>query len=94
MANGCSSSIRKLLSSGKGTRSDSCARTAKFGTLEWSCTLIDRGGWYCQSIGDLTEKSGDAYVLLDVWAKDVGFLGVFSNWPAAVTYYASCMKLR
>jgi glycerophosphoryl diester phosphodiesterase len=27
-------------------------------------------------------------------AQDVGVLGVFSDWAAAVTYYANCMGLR
>ena len=25
---------------------------------------------------------------------DVGILGIFSDWPATVTYYANCMGLR
>ena len=32
-------------------------------------------------------------VMLDVLARDVGVRGVFSDWPATVTYYASCMGL-
>ena len=31
--------------------------------------------------------------LLDVLAQDVGVKGVFSDWPATVTYYANCMGL-
>jgi glycerophosphoryl diester phosphodiesterase len=30
--------------------------------------------------------------VLDVLAKEVGILGVFSDWAAPVTYYANCMK--
>jgi glycerophosphoryl diester phosphodiesterase len=26
-----------------------------------------------------------------VLAKDVGILGIFSDWPATVTYYANCV---
>jgi len=63
-------------------------------TLERSGTLTDGGGWYYQSISDAIDNSGDTYVLLDVLAKDVGVLGVFSDWPATVSYYASCMKLK
>ena len=62
-------------------------------TLERSGTLTDGGGWYYQTISDVTEKSGDTYTLLDVLAKDVGVFGVFSDWPATVTYYANCMQL-
>ena len=34
------------------------------------------------------------YKALDVLAKDVKILGIFSDWPATVTYYANCMKLK
>ena len=32
--------------------------------------------------------------LLDVLAKDVKIRGIFSDWPATVTYYANCMGLE
>jgi len=32
-------------------------------------------------------------VTLDVLAQQVGIEGIFSDWPATVTYYASCMGL-
>jgi glycerophosphoryl diester phosphodiesterase len=63
-------------------------------TLERSGTLTNGGGWYYQTINDLIDGSGDTYELLDVLAKDVGVIGVFSDWPATVTYYASCMRLE
>jgi glycerophosphoryl diester phosphodiesterase len=62
-------------------------------TLERSGTLTDGGGWYYQTVSEVTNNSGDSYELLHVLAKDVGVIGVFSDWPATVTYYASCMKL-
>lgn len=31
---------------------------------------------------------------LDVLARRVGILGIFSDWPATVTYYANCMNLK
>ena len=31
------------------------------------------------------------YKVLDVLARQVGILGIFSDWPATVTYYANCM---
>ncbi len=31
--------------------------------------------------------------LLHVLAQDVGVVGVFSDWPATVTYYANCYGL-
>ena len=30
-------------------------------------------------------------VTLDVLAKQVGILGIFSDWSATLTYYANCM---
>ncbi|MBO1897428.1 glycerophosphodiester phosphodiesterase [Shewanella sp. BF02_Schw] len=51
------------------------------------------GGWYYQSIADVIDNEGDTFELLDVLAKDVGVIGVFSDWPATVTYYANCMNM-
>lgn len=41
--------------------------------------------------GVAVKKDSDMYKALDVLAKDVGILGIFSDWPATVTYYANCM---
>jgi glycerophosphoryl diester phosphodiesterase len=62
-------------------------------TLERSGPLANGGGWYFQSIKDVTDNDGVYYELLDVLAQDVGVKGVFSDWPATVTYYANCMGL-
>ncbi|GGX47124.1 glycerophosphoryl diester phosphodiesterase [Tateyamaria omphalii] len=62
-------------------------------TLERSGPLGNGGGWYFQSIADATTHDGVYYELLDVLAQDVGVVGVFSDWPATVTYYANCMGL-
>ncbi len=62
-------------------------------TLERSGPLITGGGWYYQSIRDATNSDGILYELLHVLATDVGVEGVFSDWPATVSYYASCMNL-
>lgn len=63
-------------------------------SLERSGTLADGGGWYYQSITNAIKNEADVLVLLDVLAKDVGVVGVFSDWPATVTYYANCMGLK
>ena len=62
-------------------------------TLERSGLLINGGGWYYTGIEDAIDNEGDAFELLDVLAKDVGVKGVFSDWPATVTYYANCMNI-
>jgi glycerophosphoryl diester phosphodiesterase len=63
-------------------------------TLERSGFLKDGGGFYYQTVTDVIDNDGDAYVALDVLAQDVGILGIFSDWPATVTYYANCMGLK
>jgi len=40
------------------------------------------------------KKDADMYLALDVLARDVGILGIFSDWPATVTYYANCFGLE
>lgn len=63
-------------------------------TLERSGTLTDGGGFYYQTIAPVIKKSGDTMELLDVLARGVGILGLFSDWPGTVTYYANCMGLK
>lgn len=62
-------------------------------TLERSGPLATGGGYYYQSVTPLINNDGDTFVMLDVLARQVGVLGVFSDWPATVTYYANCMGL-
>jgi glycerophosphoryl diester phosphodiesterase len=45
-------------------------------------------------VSDAIDNDGDTFTVLDVLARDVGVLGVFSDWPATVTYYANCMGLK
>jgi len=62
-------------------------------TLERSGLLKDGGGWYYQSVTPAINNDGDKLEVLDVLAKDVGIRGIFSDWPATVTYYANCKGL-
>lgn len=63
-------------------------------TIERSPPLVTGGGWYYQSIEAVTDSDGVLYELLDVLAMEVGIEGIFSDWPATVTYYANCMGLE
>jgi glycerophosphoryl diester phosphodiesterase len=63
-------------------------------TLERSGPLATGGGYYYQSVAGAVDNDGDTYTVLDVLARDVGVIGVFSDWPATVTYYANCMGLE
>ena len=62
-------------------------------SLERSGPLTTGGGYYYSSIADAINNDGDMYHLIDVLAQDVGVIGIFSDWPATVTYYANCMNL-
>ena len=73
-------------------------------TMERSGLLVNGGGWYFQTVNGLNpnpvnpepgviNNEGDMVDVLDVLAQDVGVIGVFSDWPAMITYYANCMDL-
>nr|WP_267140382.1 glycerophosphodiester phosphodiesterase family protein [Anianabacter salinae] len=62
-------------------------------TLERSGPLATGGGWYFHTVTDAIDNDGDYFEILDVLAQDVGVIGVFSDWPATVTYYANCKGL-
>ena len=62
-------------------------------SLERSGPLAEGGGWYFQSVNDAIDSDGDYLRVLDVLAQDVGIVGMFSDWPATVTFYANCMDL-
>ena len=54
---------------------------------------VDGGGYYYQYVANVTNNDGDMYKVLDVLAHQVKILGMFSDWPATVTYYANCFGL-
>jgi glycerophosphoryl diester phosphodiesterase len=64
-------------------------------TLERSGILADgNNGFYYQTFDSAVKSEGDMLNALHVLAKDVGVMGVFSDWPATTTFYANCMGLR
>jgi glycerophosphoryl diester phosphodiesterase len=65
-------------------------------TLERSGILVggDPAEFYYQTIHTAIKRDGDVMRVLDVLARDVGIRGIFSDWAATVTYYASCMGIR
>ncbi len=62
-------------------------------SLERSGPLADGGGWYYQSVSDLIDGDEDYLNVVDALAQDVGVAGIFSDWPATVTFYANCKGL-
>jgi glycerophosphoryl diester phosphodiesterase len=64
-------------------------------TLERSGILADgNNGFYYQTIDPAITREGDLMRVIDVLAKDLKVRGIFSDWPAAITYYANCMGMR
>ena len=74
------------------------AKAAGLNIITWSLErdgpMNKGGGWYHQSIKSTIHSDGQIYEVLDVLARQVGVVGVFSDWPATVTYYANCMGLK
>ncbi len=74
-------------------------RAASLDIITWTFERSDlrggavTGGWYWafDPAGRTVKKDSDMYQALDVLARDVGIRGIFSDWPATVTYYANCM---
>lgn len=73
------------------------ARTAGLDMIAWtverSGPLASGGGWYYQTVTDAINNDGDVLKVIDILARDVGVIGIFSDWPATTTFYANCMGL-
>ena len=73
-----------------------------FDIITWTFERADlrqgasKAGFYFDfdPTGAAIKKDSDMYKALDVLARDVKILGIFSDWAATVTYYASCMDLK
>ncbi len=75
------------------------AKAAGLGIITWSLErsgVLANGnpGWYYQTVAPLIKREGDTMQVLDVLAKEVGIMGIFSDWPATTTYYANCMGIK
>lgn len=72
-----------------------------FDIITWTFERADlrqgasKAGFYYDfdPAGKAIKKDSDMYKALHVLAQDVKILGIFSDWPATVTYYANCMGL-
>lgn len=62
-------------------------------SLERSGPLAGGGGWYYTGLEDAINNDGDMMKVIDVLAQEVGVMGIFSDWPATVSYYANCKGL-
>ncbi len=63
-------------------------------TLERSGPLDKGGGFYYRTVKSAIDRDGDALTVLDVLARQVGVRGMFSDWPATTTFYASCTGMK
>jgi glycerophosphoryl diester phosphodiesterase len=76
-------------------------KAAGLDIITWSFERADLrrgaafGGFYAayDPQGKVVKTDSDMYLALDVLAQDVGVIGVFSDWPGTVSYYASCLGL-
>jgi len=74
------------------------AKAAGLGLITWSLErsgiLADgNNGSYYQTIDPAISREGDVLRVIDVLAQDVGVMGIFSDWPATVSFYANCKGL-
>jgi glycerophosphoryl diester phosphodiesterase len=73
-----------------------------FDIITWSFERSDLrrgaagGGFYYlfDPTGEAVKTDSDMYKALDALARKVEILGIFSDWPETVTYYANCMGLK
>ena len=75
------------------------ARAAGLDIITWSLErsgiLADgNNGSYYQTYDAAIKREGDMFRMLDVLAQDIGVIGVFSDWPATVSFYANCTGQR
>ncbi|WP_114973723.1 glycerophosphodiester phosphodiesterase family protein [Rhodoferax ferrireducens] len=75
------------------------AKQAGLGIITWSLERAGmlaggKGGWYYQTVNPALQHEGDMMQVLDVLTREVGIMGIFSDWPATVTYYANCIGLK
>ncbi|KAI9368547.1 PLC-like phosphodiesterase [Aspergillus egyptiacus] len=54
----------------------------------------EAGEYYISTVADVIKGDGDMYRIVDALARKVGVKGIFSDWPATVTYYANCIGLK
>ncbi len=74
------------------------ARAAGLDLIAWALERSGRiadgnPGWYYQTLAAAIKREGDVLQVLDVLAQEVGVIGVFSDWPATVSFYANCSGL-
>ncbi len=79
------------------------ARAAGLELLSWTTERSGRvvedivaagGAFYYDSTAHVLRSDGDILETIHVLAREVGIVGLFSDWPATTTFYANCMEVR
>ena len=70
------------------------ARAAGLDLVTWT---LERSGqpsvqedWYFYGLSAAMDTEGQVFSLLEMLDKELGVVGVFSDWPATTTFYANC----
>jgi glycerophosphoryl diester phosphodiesterase len=71
------------------------ARAAGLEVVTWtlespSGPSLGDAGFYYRTIDEAITRDGDLLNVIDVLVRDVGVRGIFSDWPATVSFYAGC----
>lgn len=87
-------------------RASEYAARARAAGLELIAWTLERSGriragtvegraqdFYLDPVLPVLEDDGDVYRVIHALATEVGVIGVFSDWPATITYYANCFGL-
>ncbi|WP_249979148.1 glycerophosphodiester phosphodiesterase family protein [Vreelandella olivaria] len=61
-------------------------------TMERSGPLAEADQWYHQTTQAVIQREGDQLITIDALINDVGVLGIFSDWPATVTFFDNCAQ--
>ncbi len=84
------------------------AKAADLKIIAWTVERSDRAqgsknreghlNWYYQfdhhPNHQAIQTDGDVFKVIDVLATKVGVIGIFSDWPETVSYYANCMNIK
>jgi glycerophosphoryl diester phosphodiesterase len=68
--------------------------TERSGRIVEDVLNVPSNQFYYQTTIPALTSDGDILNNIHVLAQDVGIIGLFSDWPATTTYYASCMGLK
>jgi glycerophosphoryl diester phosphodiesterase len=80
------------------SRSARAARAAGLDIIAWTLErsgnlAAANNGFYYRTIDAAVTREGDVMEVVDVLVREVGVRGIFSDWPATVSFYAGCAGL-